>query len=493
MWFGMRHRLLDLFTERGTLVEPEAIEHILSQEDPIGFAERFFSNMDGNVVMVTMEDVVKIESVVREVAKEYKATKKGEELRAQKPKKVAAAKARDFDSEIEIKKDITGNSTCEGTIHDFQKYFKHRFQTLGGMIRGRMEMRGSLEISKAKRKMSEMKFICIVNSVRGTKGGHKIIEVEDGSDVASVLVPNTAIGGSNLVPDEVIGVIGKPGKNNDLIFAERIIRPDITGKARFMGCEEPISVAFVGDIHVGSNAFMQDKWEKFMKWLNNGDEVSSSIKYMVIPGDLVDGIGIYPRQDEELLIQDIYEQYEEMARLLEDVPDHIGIVISPGNHDAVRPAEPQPTLPANVRKLFPSDVTFVGNPSTILLHGVEVLIYHGKGIDDFISTVPSLTYENPLDSMREMLTKRHVAPTYGGKTPIAPEKEDYLIIDSIPDIFVTGHVHWVGVDEYKGIKLINASAWQTQTSYQKMRNIDPIPAMVPIVDLQTGRARIKEF
>jgi DNA polymerase II small subunit len=488
----MRNRLLNLFTQKGTLVEPEAVEHILSQEDPMGFAEHFFSTLDDNTFMVRMEDVVRIESVVREVAEEYKAREVDAEIKAPTQKKETAVKAKDFDSKIEIKKDITGDSTCEGTIDDFKKYFKHRFQTLGGMIRGRREMRGCIGISNAKRKTSEMKFVAIVNSVMGTKGGHIIIEVEDGSDVASVLVPSTATGGSNIVPDEIIGVIGKPGKN-DLIIAERIVRPDIPGKAGFRGCDEPISVAFVGDIHVGSNAFMQDKWDKFMKWLNNGDDVSSSIKYIVVPGDMVDGIGIYPRQEEELLIHDIYEQYEEVARLLEAIPDHIGIIISPGNHDAVRPAEPQPALPNNIRKIFPSDMTFVGNPSTVLLHGVEVLIYHGKGIDDFISTVPSLTYENPLSSMREMLTKRHVAPTYGGKTPIAPESQDYLIIDSVPDIFVTGHVHWVGIEEYKGVKLVNASAWQTQTSYQKMRNIDPISAMVPIVDLQTGRARIKEF
>jgi DNA polymerase II small subunit len=489
----MRHRILNLFTERGTLVEPDAIEHMLSQDDPMGFAEEFFSNLEDDTFMVTIEDVMNVESIVRSVAEEYRTSRGRGDVKAPEPKKVPSAKARDFDSEVEIKKDITGNSTCEGTINDFQKYFNHRFQTLGGMIRSRREMRGSLEIAKAKRKMSETKFICIVNSVRSTKGGHKMIEVEDGGDIITVLVPDTAIGGSNLVPDEVIGVIGKPGKNNDLFIAEKIVRPGIPGRSRFAGCDDPISVAFVGDIHVGSNAFVQDKWNKFMKWLNNGDEVSSSIKYMVIPGDVVDGIGIYPRQDEELLIHDIYEQYEELARLLEAVPDHIKIIISPGNHDAVRPPEPQPALPNNIEKLFPSDMMFVGNPSTILLHGVEVLIYHGKGIDDFISTVPSLTYENPLASMREMLNKRHVAPTYGGKTPIAPEKEDYLIIDSVPDIFVTGHVHWVGVDEYKGITLINASTWQTQTSYQKMRNIDPIPAKVPIVDLHTGRARIKEF
>lgn len=488
----MRDRLLIFFTEKGTLVEPDAIEHMLAQEDPIGFAERFLSGLEDNKFLITMEDVMRVESVVRDIAEEYKVKNVEERITISKQTKDLSVKAKDFDSDIEIKKDITGNSTCEGTIQDFKKYFNHRFQTLGSMIRQRREMRGCIDISKAKKKTGEMRFVCIVNSARDTKAGDRIIEVEDGSDMVSVLVPSSAGGGSNIVPDEVIGVIGKPWKS-DLIIAERIVRPDFPDKRSFNGCDDPISVAFVGDVHVGSNAFMQDKWDKFMKWLNNGDELSSSIKYMVVPGDVVDGIGIYPRQDEELLIHDIYEQYEEMARLLEAVPDHIKIVISPGNHDAVRPAEPQPALPNNITKIFPSDVMFVGNPSTILLHGVEVLLYHGKGIDDFISTVPSLTYENPLDAMREMLTKRHVAPTYGGKTPIAPEWEDYLIIDSVPDVFVTGHVHWVGAEEYRGVKLINASAWQTQTSYQKMRNINPIPAMVPIVNLHTGKARIKEF
>ncbi|UCD93186.1 MAG: DNA-directed DNA polymerase II small subunit [Methanobacteriota archaeon] len=488
----MRDRLLTFFTEKGTLVEPEAMDRILSVEDPIEFAESIYSNLEAKPLVLTMEDVMKVESVIREVTEEHKVEKEVEEIRPSKGGKKTSANAKDFNSEVKIKKDITGNSTCEGTIKDFQKYFKHRFRTLGTMVKRRREMGGCINIARARKKTTEMRFVCIVNSVRDTKSGHQIVEVEDESDVASVLVLENAIGGENIVPDEVIGVIGKSGRN-DLIIADRIIRPDIPSRRAFEGCEDPVSVAFVSDTHVGSNTFMQEKWEKFMAWMNNGDEISSSIKYIVIPGDVVDGIGIYPRQDEELSIHNIYEQYEELVRLLEDVPDHVQIIICPGNHDAVRPAEPQPALPNNIRKLFPSEVMFAGNPCTMTLHDVEVLVYHGRSIDDFIGSVPSLTYENPLESMREMLKKRHVAPTYGGKTPIAPENEDHLVIDTVPDIFVTGHVHWVGVDEYNGVKLVNASAWQSQTSYQKMRNIDPIPAMVPIIDLQTGRARIKEF
>jgi DNA polymerase II small subunit len=84
-------------------------------------------------------------------------------------------------------------------------------------------------------------------------------------------------------------------------------------------------------------------------------------------------------------------------------------------------------------------------------------------------------------------------PIYGGRTPIAPEHKDYLVIDKIPDIFVTGHGHSTGMSSYHGITLINASAWQSQTNYQKMHNFIPDPAKATIFNLKTGRADIMDF
>jgi len=95
--------------------------------------------------------------------------------------------------------------------------------------------------------------------------------------------------------------------------------------------------------------------------------------------------------------------------------------------------------------------------------------------------------------MKAMLRMRHLAPIYGGKTPIAPEAEDHLIIADVPDIFATGHVHAAGVDQYRGVVLVNASTWQAQTPYQKMRNIEPMPARLPIVDLASGQAVLRAF
>jgi DNA polymerase II small subunit len=212
-----------------------------------------------------------------------------------------------------------------------------------------------------------------------------------------------------------------------------------------------------------------------------------------MPGDLVDGIGIYPGQEDELIIEDVFAQYAELSNLMKMIPDWIEVAVMPGNHDAVRLAEPQPALPKEVQSLFDSNIRFVGNPCYLDIEGRVVLAYHGRSLDDYISSVPNLSYSQPLEAMKEMLRRRHLAPIYGEKTAIAPEQKDYLVIDQVPDIFVTGHVHSCGVAEYRGVKMINASAWQSQTDFQRMHNLIPDPAKVPMIDLGTGEAWIEDF
>jgi len=179
---------------------------------------------------------------------------------------------------------------------------------------------------------------------------------------------------------------------------------------------------------------------------------------------------------------------------LELIPDHITLVLQPGNHDAVRPAEPQPTFEKEIRDLFTGkNFIFVGNPCYLSLHGVEILSYHGQSLLDYSTNIQHLNYNEPTEVMKVMLKKRHLAPVYGGYTPIAPEHTDYMIIDRVPDIFVTGHVHISSIDNYRGVLLVNASSWQAQTSYQKMLNFIPDSAKLPIVNLKTGNATTMDF
>src|SRR5439155_26211037 len=120
----------------------------------------------------------------------------------------------------------------------------------------------------------------------------------------------------------------------------------------------------------------EGKWSGAATWLAGPDEIAASIRYLVVSGDVVDGIGVYPRQDEELIIDDIYGQYEALTRMIADLPDRVTVIMLPGNHDPVRPAEPQPALPSSIQNLFDSNVVFAGNPSLSALEGVRVLAYH---------------------------------------------------------------------------------------------------------------------
>ena len=493
----MRENLLEFLSQRGTLVEPEAADFLLRMTDPVRAARSLLDSLGEAPLILTLAQVQQAVEIARTAA-ESRVWRESTPLPVPTvavPRSFARAsdRAADVGAEIRIVRDITGRSTCEGTIEDFSKYFRHRFRTLSKMLRSRRELVGAVEITKATRYAREVKFIGMVSAVRSVRNGGRILEVEDDVGTATVLLPgDSALASETVLPDEVVGVVGT-ANDRGLVIAKSLVRPDIPVAREWRGPQEHVRVAFASDIHVGSKTFLADRWAKLDSWLASGDEVARSIRYLVVSGDLVDGIGVYPRQDEDLAIDDIYAQYESAARLFAALPDWIHVVLIPGNHDAVRPAEPQPALPVAVQKLFDSRVTFAGNPSAFTVHGVRVLAYHGRSMDDFVSSVPFLNYANPLDAMREMLKKRHLAPTYGGKTPIAPESEDYLIVDEVPDVFVTGHVHGCGVGEYRGVVLVNSSTWQAQTSYQKMRNIDPRPAQLPIVDLATGEAVVRPF
>lgn len=410
------------------------------------------------------------------------------------------SKVGDYNGEIKIMKDVTGHSTTEGTLKDFTKYFRERFHKLRKILQiQRREVIGTIDIARLRNRTGPIKVIGMVNNVRTTKQGHILIELEDETDTMAALINNTSpLINVPFVNDEVICIIGKMGKS-DLIYVEDIIRPDVPIARKQNRSEDPVSSIFISDIHVGSKTFLHNSWKKFIKWLhgeyiiNGSEDLRDNLKFIVVSGDVVDGIGIYPNHEHELEITDIYAQYETLATMFQEIPEHIRIIIQPGNHDAVRLAEPQPAFPNEIIKLFDNDITFIGNPCYFSLNNVEVLSYHGCSFDDFVMQVPGVTYNTPIKIMKEMLVRRHLAPIYGEKTPIAPEHQDYLMIDRIPDIFVTGHIHKTAVETYRDILLINASAWQAQTSYQKMRNFNPEPGNVIITNLHTGLLKNLNF
>jgi DNA polymerase II small subunit len=208
---------------------------------------------------------------------------------------------------------------------------------------------------------------------------------------------------------------------------------------------------------------------------------------MCICGDLIDGIGIFPHQDRELFERDSFSQMEHATNLLAKIPKHIKVFMIPGKHDLGRRALPQPAIPRKYAdKIYSlSNITMLGNPCMINMDGVKTLMFHGQSLDDTIATIPGLSYSKPAEAMKILLKSRHLSPIYGQRTPIAPELEDMMVIEDVPDIFHSGHVHVIDVDSYKGTLVVNSGAWQTQTPFQRAMGITPTPGIAIVVNLAT--------
>jgi hypothetical protein len=68
---------------------------------------------------------------------------------------------------------------------------------------------------------------------------------------------------------------------------------------------------------------------------------------------------------------------------------------------------------------------------------------------------------------------------------LSPESRDFLVIERIPDIFHSGHVHVMGYCNYRGVLIVNSGGWQEQTDYMQKLGLIPTPGKVPVVKLQT--------
>ncbi|MHC3436640.1 DNA-directed DNA polymerase II small subunit [Natrialbaceae archaeon A-gly3] len=398
--------------------------------------------------------------------------------------------------DLEIANDMTGASTGTGEYDDFVTVFRDRLERLGSKLRGRVNHRPATAIQNMPGG-SEVAMVGLVNDVRSTASGHWLVELEDTTGTFPWLVMKDreyADLVEELLCDEALAMQGTLSDDSGIAFVDSMYFPDIPRTHEPSTADRHVQAALISDVHVGSEEFMAEAWNDFADWLHTPE--AQHVEYLLLAGDMVEGVGVYPDQDEELEIVDIYEQYEAFSEHLKDVPGDLEIVMIPGNHDAVRLAEPQPGFDENLREIMTAhDARIVSNPSTVTLEGVSVLMYHGVSLDEVIAELPEekASYDDPHKAMYHLLKKRHVAPQFGGHTRLAPEEKDYLVIDEVPDIFHTGHVHKLGFGKYHNVLAINSGCWQAQTDFQKSVNIDPDSGYAPIVDLDSLEVTVQKF
>lgn len=403
------------------------------------------------------------------------------------------------------------------SLQDFVGYFNARYTRLSKLLRQRSDLQNATSIGRviASKERQPAAIIGMVSGKDLTKNENLIITVEDPTGTIKVLVnkqkQEVFTLANDIVHDEVIGIIGT-NSGNGIMFANTLIYPDIPHIELKKSPDEAYAV-FLSCVHVGSTRFLQDAFDKFLKWIRgeHGTDaqraMAAKVGYVIVMGDTVDGVGIYPNQEKELLIKDIYAQYAEAARLFSQIPKHIKIILSPGNHDALRLSEPQPKLFKDYAKPFweMPNVIMTGNPSVINIHakegfpGFNVLTYHGFSFDDYSEIVPSIknsgrncSERTPL-IMKFLLQRRHLAPAHTSTLYIPDPRYDPLVIEQVPDVFAAGHIHKAGADSYRGVTIIACSTFQAKTDFQERVGHEPDPGKVPVLNLQTRKIHMLKF
>ncbi|MHA1729178.1 MAG: metallophosphoesterase [Promethearchaeota archaeon] len=415
--------------------------------------------------------------------------------------------AKDNYAQLKILSDPTKKIFTSGSIEDFFELMNDRFKSLKLILQKNSEVKESMSIRNLNslQNSAEIGFIGMVKEKRTVgKNKHVKIILEDLTGEISVLVRNDYKNEDlykkmkYLLNDLVVYVSGylkvDPRKKSRIVFANNIIWPDIPLKSRDPLPDSPVSIALISDTHIGSTNFMSKLFNRFIRYLkcDLGSEKerkeAGKIKYLVIAGDLVDGIGIYPNQEKELEISDIFKQFQKSAEYLEEIPDYIKIIYSPGNHEPVRNALPYPAVPKKYSQcLLDIGVVMTGNPSLLSLHGLKTLCFHGDSIIDLNMTIPDLDNKAPERTMREYLRCRHLAPIYGNKSEIAPTAKDWLVIRNPPHILHTGHVHINAMEYYRNVLMVNSGCFQSQTSFMKSQGIIPTPGRPVIISSEYGK------
>ncbi|MCX8158504.1 MAG: metallophosphoesterase [Candidatus Diapherotrites archaeon] len=415
--------------------------------------------------------------------------------------------AKEINSDFKILEeyDITRKSTSEGKVEDFLAMFRDKFQLLSTILRQRpgFKPKNISEIKKTKENET-VDFIGMVAEKWITKNGNLAIRLEDLEDECIVIAKrdnNKQLKEvEKILNDDVIGIKARC-IDKELFFMEDFFWPDLeqgTTEAR-----RELNVALISDIHVGSKLFLEREFLNMLKWINGKGqgmsekerEEAGRIKYLVIAGDNVDGIGVYPEQYEELAIKDVYKQYETLEKYLELVPEHIEVFICPGQHDAVRRAEPQPAISKeylpNASKL--KNIHLVGNPSWFEIEGLKCIIYHGASIHDLAQSIKDIRLTEPEKAIIELLKRRDLMVSYGLNNPYLPESKNFMIIREKPDFYFGGDLHHTGYGNYRGCTIMNGSTWQLQTEYQKEQGHVPTPGILLVANTKTRKVFKKNF
>jgi DNA polymerase II small subunit len=471
-------RLAAMALERGYQLSAEALEALQGSENPLELLDRVLSWLESRGVRLSIIDKASIEGYVRSQLRVEESVE--EEV---PPLVVESPSYEDL--------------RIEGTADEHRAYLLSRYQALRSVF----ELRG-IQLQPAReliRLQGEGYVVGMVSRV-SRRDSYFFVEVEDPVETWSVIFPTRDRGlaekAEYILPDMV--VVFRARSRRGVLVASDVILPD-TSPRRNTWRGPDTNICVISDIHIGSVRHAGDRFNAFLDWLASGQGEAGRTRLLLINGDLVDGVYVYPGQARELSLKSYEEQYGAAAEALAKIPESVEVVYVPGNHEPCRKALPQPPIQQSYRRILglKRGLFYAGNPAWVRVGGLRILAYHGQTLDDVIQAGTRFSYstlhERSGELMEFILKARHLAPVMGVATPIMPLRTDYLAIPEPPDVLCLGHTHVAAYRTYKGVTLLNTGSWQNQTSIQESIGLEPSVGTAAIINLKTLSTRFIAF
>lgn len=201
--------------------------------------------------------------------------------------------------------------------------------------------------------------------------------------------------------DDVVAV--RAISAGDVLYGKEVLFPDIPLRQPAKGLGK---ACFISDLHLDEAAISD--MEKFFNWF-----YQQEIPYLFVAGDL----------------SAKKERIEEFEKLVERYCFNKKIFIIPGDID-------DPEYPQLAIDFKNKDIISLSNPAMVEINGVKILLIHNFDLS--------------------MLRKRYL-----GKSNVIL-KEDYLVLDHVPDIVHCGHTHQPQVMNYKSVTIVNSGSLLTE-------------------------------
>jgi len=504
--------IIKIFLQYQYNISSDALTHIQDNSYSKEALHKFLRELSPDKPVVTEEMVKKYmkgeensQSVVKTIEKENQDKKVTQKMDTHQVESILPHK----EITIIVDLDIPYKTHQEPKINAFRELFIDRYQQLSAILRKNLPtnetiMSHYLQETDALDKREGV-LIGMIHDTQVLHTNRFVIQLEkpsSGRPIKCVIVQDSQLFPDyrNVLRDSVIGVSGVLPKKFQqgqitAFWGKEIYRPSFKEHKANLNEKQDSKILCLADIHYGSEKFARTLLSRLVAFLN--EEITSSeiqfspreIDTIIIAGDLVEGTS----QNTEKQLTDSYEaQYSQLAKILARIPKRIKIITIPGEHDASQLAIPQPAINRKIGKAMYklSNVQNHGNPLRLTINGMKFLVFHGQGSDKIFQNLFKIKEQNPVIGFTQLLEYRHLSPEYGSFTSIAPYSKDYLVINDIPDVLITGHLHLANFGIYKGVRIVSCGSFEHPDSNQSETKKESSVGVFPVIDTTTGEIEL---